>query len=293
MNPVLVVGATGRIGRSVVDELRRLCAPVRALTRRPDSAALPSGVEIAAGDLTAPASLDAALRGVRAVFMVWTAPLPAAAAAIERIAGATSRVVYLSAPFRTPHPFLQQPNPMRDLHAEVERLLSISGVATTIIRPGMFASNALHWWAPQIREGDVVRWPYGGVETAPIDERDIATAAARVLLDDRHAGADFVLTGPEGLSQAGQVHAIGDAIGRRLRFEELSADEFRRESAGTWPPPVLDMLLSAWGAAVGYPAFVTSAVEEITGTPARTFGSWAADHAAAFRREHPRTRTAP
>jgi len=37
----------------------------------------------------------------------------------------------------------------------------------------MFASNTLHWWAAQIRKGDVVRWPYGAAETAPIDERDV------------------------------------------------------------------------------------------------------------------------
>ena len=88
---------------------------------------------------------------------------------------------------------------------------------------------------PRSRHGDVVRWPYGAAETAPIDERDIAAVAARVLLDDQHARADYVLTGPEALSQAAQVRAIGDAIGRQLRFEELTPDEFRRDTAGTWP----------------------------------------------------------
>jgi hypothetical protein len=70
---------------------------------------------------------------------------------------------------------------------------------------GIFASNWQFWWASAIRDGDVVRWPYGAAETAPIDERDIAAVAARALYDDRHAGGDYVLTGPESLSQAEQI----------------------------------------------------------------------------------------
>jgi uncharacterized protein YbjT (DUF2867 family) len=283
---ILVTGATGRIGRLVVDELLRAGAPVRALTRRPEHASLPAGVEIVAGDFTVPASLDPALDGAAAVFLVWTAATTTAPAVVGRLAIHPSprprRVVYLSAPHQTPHPFFQQPNPMRDLHAEIERRLAATSLEVTVLRPGIFASNARHWWAPQIREGDVVRWPYADAETAPVDERDIATVAARTLLDGRHAGGDYVLTGPESLSQAAQVHAIGDAIGRQLRFEELSPDEFRLEAAGTWPAGVAEMLLSAWRATLGHPAFVTSAIQEILGSPPRTFYQWAADNASAF-----------
>jgi uncharacterized protein YbjT (DUF2867 family) len=289
---ILVTGATGRVGRLVVNELLRAGASARALTRRPEHAALPAGVEVVPGDLTVPASLDAALDGAVTVFLVWTAAPATAPAVIARLAAKTRRVVYLSAPHQTPHPFFQQPNPMRDLHVEIERLLAASSLEVTILRPGMFASNALHWWAPQIRAGDVVRWPYADAETAPVDVRDIAAVAAHTLLDGRHAGGDYVLTGPESLSQAAQVHAIGDAIARPLRFEELSPDEFRREAEGTWPPGVADMLLAAWQATLGRPAFVTSAVQEILGSPARTFYQWAAEHASAFARPEP-ARTQP
>ena len=171
---------------------------------------------------------------------------------------------------------------MAVLHADIERLIAAAGLASTIIRPGMFASNALFWWAAAIRDGDVVRWPYGAAETAPIDERDIAAVAARALYEDGHAGGDYVLTGPESLSQAEQVSIIGAAIGRRIRFEELSPEEFRRETAGSWPRPVVDMLLAAWGATIGRPAFVTSTVSDVVGSPPRTFRQWAVDHHAAF-----------
>ncbi len=283
--PVLVTGATGRIGRAVVTELLEASLPVRALTRRPDAARLPAAVEVVTGDLTVPESLDAALQGVGAVFLVWTAPPATVPAVIERLASQVRRVVFLSSPYRTPHPFFQasQPNAMAALHADIEQRIAESGLASTIIRPGMFASNVLHWWAPSIRKGDAVRWPYGAAETAPIDERDVAAAAARCLSDERHAGGDYVLTGPESLSQAEQVRIIGATIGRGILFEELSPDAFRRATAGIWPAPVVDMLLAAWGAAVGRPAFVTSTVFDITGSPARTFGQWVADHAEAFR----------
>ena len=283
-NPILVTGATGRVGRLVVDELLRAGTSVRALTRKRDSANLPADVEVVAGDLTDPASLDAALDGAGAVFLVWTAAPATLPAVAARLAEYSQRVVYLGSPHQTPHPFFQQPNPMRGLHAEIERRLAETGLDVAVLRPGMFASNTRHWWAPQISRGDVVRWPYGAAETAPIDERDIAAVAARVLLDDKYAHADVVLTGPESLSQSEQVHAIGDAIGRSLRFEEITPDEFRSETAATWPPVVLEMLLSAWQATLGHRAFVTDSVEEITGSPARTFHQWAADNAAAFAR---------
>jgi uncharacterized protein YbjT (DUF2867 family) len=266
----------------VVTQLLTAGVPVRALTRRPDAAELPAAVEVVAGDLTVPESLDAALRGAGAVFLVWTAPPATAPAVVERLASHARRVVFLSSPHRTPHPFFQQPNPMAVLHADIERLIAAAGLASTIIRPGMFASNVQSWWGQMIRNGDVVRWPYGAAETAPIDERDIAAVAARVLHEDGHAGRDYVLTGPESLSQAEQVSIIGAAIGRRIRFEELSPEVFRRETADGWPAPVVDMLLAAWGATIGRPAFVTCTVSDVVGSPARTFRQWATDHADAF-----------
>src|SRR3954468_11089271 len=126
--PVLVIGATGRVGRAVVDLLVDARVPVRALTHRSEAATvLPADVDVVPGDLTVPDSLDAALRGVSTVFLVWTAPPLTAAAVVERLAASARRVVLLSAPHRTPHPFFQQPNPMAVLYAEIERLLATAG----------------------------------------------------------------------------------------------------------------------------------------------------------------------
>ncbi|MEV0752521.1 NAD(P)H-binding protein [Streptosporangium sp. NPDC050280] len=280
--PVLVTGATGRIGRAVVDLLTDADVPVRALVRRSESAAtLPADVEIATGDLTVPESLDAALHAVSTVFLVWTAPPQTAAAVVDRLAAHAQRVVYLSAPHRTPHPFFRQPNPMAALHAEIEELIAATGLDSTIVRPGMFASNALFWWSAAIRGEGVVRWPYGAAETAPVDDRDVAAVVARILREDGHAGGDYVLTGPESLTQAEQVSVIGDVLGRRLTFEELAPDDFRRETPEASRPAV-DMLLAAWNATMGRPAYVTSTVSDLLGRPVRTFRQWVTDHTASF-----------
>ena len=281
--PVLVTGATGRVGRSVVDLLLDTGVPVRALTRRSEAVeALPANVQVVRGDLEVPQSLDPALRGVDVVFLVWTAPPETASAVVERLASHARRVVFLSAPHTTPHPFFQQPNPMAALYAEIERLIAACGLESTIIRPGMLASNALFWWGPAIRADAVIRWPYADAETAPIDDRDVAAVAARALSEDGHAGGDYVLTGPDSLSQARQVRIIGDVLGRTIALEEVSPDEFRKETEGSWPRPAVDMLLAAWGATMGHPAYVTSTAFDILGSAPRSFRQWVADHADAF-----------
>lgn len=284
MKRILVIGATGTIGRQVVSQLITANTSVRALARNPDAANLPAQVEIVRGDLTAPDTLDPALGDADAVFLVWTAPGTAVAPALARIAKHVPQIVFLSAPHQTAHPLFQQPNPVATLHKGIERLIEASGLQWTFLRPGMFAANSLSWWAPQIRAGDVVRWPYAEVPTAPIHERDIAAVAVRSLCEEGHGEKDYVLTGPGSLSQSEQVSLIGEVIGRRLRFEEISPEEARRELLPVMPLPAINMLLDAWAAATGQPAFVTSAVAEITGTLARTFRDWVTDHAAAFRR---------
>ena len=285
MNHILIIGATGTVGRQVVSQLPATGVRVRALARDPLTAGLPPHVDVVRGDLTLPETLDECLDGIDAVFLVWTAPPAAVAPALERIAKYPRRIVFLSTPHKTAHPFFQQPNPARALQVEIERLIESSGLQWTFLRPGIFAANALRWWAPQIRAGhDAVRWPHAAAPTAPIHERDIAAAAVRALCEDGHAGAEYVLTGPQSLSQSEQISTIGSVIGRSLRLEEISPDEARRELLAIMPAiAVVNMLLDAWAAAIGQPALVTSTAADITGTPARTFREWAADHAAEFR----------
>src|SRR5262249_16250958 len=178
---------------------------------------------------------------------------------------------------RTPHPFFQQPNALRAVHAGLEELIDRSGVGWTFLRPGAFALNCRNWWAPQIQAGDVVRWFHGAAATAPIHEHDIAAVAVRALCEDGHDRKEYVLTGPESVTQRDQVQIIGTAIGRALRFEEL-LPEAARQQLSAWPAAVVEMLLSAYAAAVGIPALVTSTVADVTGAPAPRFRASAPHH---------------
>ena len=74
MNRLLVTGATGNVGRHVVDQLTAVGVPFRAMTRDPDAARLPAHVDVVRGDLTVPESLDSCLHEIDTVFMVWVAP---------------------------------------------------------------------------------------------------------------------------------------------------------------------------------------------------------------------------
>jgi uncharacterized protein YbjT (DUF2867 family) len=284
MNRILVIGGTGNVGRHVVHQLAATGARFRAMTRNPDAAGLPPQVDLVRGDLTVPETLDRCLQDIDTVFLVWVASPAAVADALDRIGKHARRIVFLTAPLKTPHPFFQQPNPSRDMTERIERLIETSGMEWTFLRAGIFAGNARHFWGPRIRAGDVVRWPYLNAPTAPTDERDLAAIAVRALCEEGHAGAEYVVTGPQSLTQAEQVHTIGRAIGRSLRVEEISPDEARSELLPVLgSSTVVNMLLNAWAAAIGQPAFVTSTFAELTGAPPRTFLEWAADHAADFR----------
>ncbi|SHE95891.1 NAD(P)H-binding protein [Streptoalloteichus hindustanus] len=279
---ILVTGATGNVGSQVVAQLRGLDVTVRALTRDPAATDLPEDVEVVGGDLADPSTLEAAVAGVDAVFLVWPFfSTEAAPAALDVIGRHARRVVYLSAAG------------VRDdgepesggiqFHAEMETLLRRSGLEWTFLRAGGFATNALIW-ADQIRAGDVVRWPYGAAARSLIHEADIAAVAVRALTEDGHHGARYHLTGPELLTQVEQVEAVGAALGRPVRWEELSREDAREHLLGLgWPAAFADGALDAWAALVANPEEVTSTVEDVTGVPARTFRQWAADRADDFR----------
>jgi uncharacterized protein YbjT (DUF2867 family) len=291
MMNVLITGATGNVGRELISQLLTKEVQVRAMTRSRLSSRLPNRVEVVEGDLTVPDTLAQCLRGVDAVFLLWQAAPAAVAPAIEQIARRARRIVFLSN-LTVRDDTEEQPYPVTALHAAIERLIAGSGAEWTFLRPGAFATNAGMWWAPQIRLGDLVRWPYADAVTSPIHECDIAAVAVRALCEDGHAGAKYLLTGPQSLSQRDQIRIIGEAIGRPIRFEEITPETARQEMARIMPAAAADMLLDAWrnteyGGAhlIGKAAPVTSTVANVTGAPARSFYDWVIDHAAEFRRE--------
>jgi uncharacterized protein YbjT (DUF2867 family) len=282
---ILVTGATGNVGRHVVSELLAAGESVRALTRNPGSAELPEDVEVVGGDLVDPGTLDPALEGIESVFLVWPTLSAdhAAPATLDAIAKHARRVVYLSSR-GVPDDPEEQAESIIGSHARIERLIERSGLEWTFLRPGGFAANTL-MWAPQIRAEGVVRWVHGAAGRSLIHERDIAAVGARTLTGDGHGGTKYELTGPQTLTQAEQVHTIGEAIGRPLRFEEIPPETARRQmlDQGGLPASILEAILDAHAEMVTHPESVLPTVQEITGAPARTFREWAADHAEDFR----------
>lgn len=277
---ILITGATGTVGRQVVSQLVDTGITLRALLRDPASAGLPDSVELMGGDLSEASTLAAALDGVGAVFLVWPFTSPDAASniapdVVRTIAGQDRRIVYLSAEAAADKP--------DSFWAQLEQLVAQSAAHWTFLRPTGFAKNTL-MWADQIRAEGVVRWPYAAAARSLIHEADIAAVAVHALTEDGHSGKTYVLTGPQALTQTDQVHAIGQAIGRSLRFDEISREQARPGLLEAFGDEAFaDGALDTWATFVNDPERVTSTVQEITGRPARTLRDWATDHADDFR----------
>jgi uncharacterized protein YbjT (DUF2867 family) len=280
---ILVTAATGNVGRQVVSQLLTSGARVRALTRNPKSAGLPREVDVVRADLAGPETVDAAVKGAGAVFLLWRLPTTdTAPAVVERLAKHTRRIVFLSSS-AIRDDIEEQTNVVAKVHADIEHSIERSAREWTFLRPDGFATNALWWWGKQIRRGDVVRWPYGAAAMAPIHERDIAAVAVRALQEEGHDGKKYVLSGPESLTLVEQVQIIAEAIGRPLRFEEIAPDAARQQLLAVMPQEIVDVLLDVLAGLTAGPAPITTVVREITGSPARAFREWASDHAADFR----------
>ncbi|MFB7381187.1 SDR family oxidoreductase [Kitasatospora purpeofusca] len=278
---VLVTGATGRVGGSVVAQLHAAGVPVRALVR--GEAEFPEGVRAVRGDLGDPASLGAALEGVDAVFLVWPfLGADGAAEVIDVIGKHARRVVYLSSAGVGDGKDAPG-DPITAFHTELERLIEASGLERTALRPTGFASNTLGW-AEELRASGAVRAPLAQLARPLIHEADIAAVAVRALTTDTLLGARPLLTGPGPVTQEQQVALIGEAVGRPLRFEEIApAEAAERMRAAGWPAELVAAVLPAQAAMLDRPEPVNDAVERITGIPARSFREWAVDHAADFR----------
>lgn len=278
---VLVVGATGNVGRNVVSQLAGRGVKVRAASRNPRTAVLPGGDEVVHVDLEDPGTLRAAAEGVELVFLMVRGFSVRPEAVEDALQGRVGRVVFLSSMAVDDNAPVQT-NPIGKAHVEIEEAIRATGAEWTFLRPGAFATNTLTWWGPQLRAGDVVRWPYGEAAWASIHEADIAAVAVRALTEDGHAGKKYVLTGGEALTQKEQLHTIGEAIGRTLRFEELAPEAAREQMKAYLPEFVVDRLLPMWERAMIERALVTRMVEEVTGKAPRTFWQWAMDHANEF-----------
>lgn len=258
---------------------------VRALTRDPAKAQLPPGVEAARGHHRDPDSVAAALAGADIAFLVGVfgpqdADSDGRMVEAARAAGAR-RVVKLSA--------ISAGNPRAGLggmaHGRGEEAVRASGLEWTVLRPSAFASNSLNW-AEAVRTGQPVRNMMGPGAQGVVDPRDVAEIAAAALLDARHAGRTYTLTGPEAITPRQQVAALAEVLGRPVELHDLTREETREMllASGREADHADAILGSIEFVTEGGNAIVTDDVREVLGRPPRTYREWAQDHKAAFTR---------
>ncbi|MEY9862741.1 uncharacterized protein YbjT (DUF2867 family) [Catenulispora sp. GAS73] len=278
---IVVTGATGNIGRPLTRALAEAGEQVTAVSRH--TATVPAGVRHVVADLAEPAGLEPALTGAKALFLLLSGDLHALGAnpadVISKAAeSGVRRIVLLSTLGVATRPFGRTRIAMREL----EDTLRESGLDWTILRPGGFASNAL-WWAESVRTQRLVAAPFGDTGVPIIDPADIAAVAAAGLVDDRHSGGVYELTGPEVITPRQQAEAIAAALGTPVRFHELTRAEAKAGMEQSMPGELADDTLDILSSPTPAELRISPDVERVLGRAPRSFADWAQSNIAAFR----------
>ncbi|MGX4768624.1 SDR family oxidoreductase [Bradyrhizobium guangdongense] len=236
---ILVIGATGRVGRHVVEQLVKRDAKVRVLTRDPAKADVPAGVEIAKGDLLDIEALRAAFSGVRTLFLLNAVTGDEFTQAIitlniAREAG-VERVVYQSVfdadgAVNVPHFAVK---------SGAERMLARMGFSATILRPSYFIDNELMIKDVILNHG-VYPMPIGSKGVAMVDARDIAEVAAIELIRRDSASEKLPvetinLVGPDTLTGPGVAKIWSDLLGRPIVYGGDDPSGFEQSMARFLP----------------------------------------------------------
>ncbi|MEU7000852.1 NAD(P)H-binding protein [Nonomuraea sp. NPDC046570] len=270
---ILVTGATGTVGRQLVEQLVRAGERVRALTRDPAAAGLPAEAEVVRGDLTKPDTLRPALEGVTGLHLITFGgddgePLQTGHEIVEMATKAGVRRVTVLGGWDP---------------STVEKALDDGELGWTFLRPVEFMANALDL-AESIRTEGLVRAFDGGLRSAMVHEADIAAVAATALIHDGHAGKVYPLTGPQALTLPEKLSTISAAIGRAVELVPLTEEQAREEMrAAGCPDEYIEFAIQLEKNPPPEGSVVLSTVEEVTGRPARTFAQWVAERVHLFR----------
>ncbi|MEU4314872.1 NmrA family NAD(P)-binding protein [Nocardia sp. NPDC024068] len=262
---ILVTGATGNTGRHVVAELLERGRSVRALTRDPRRAEslLPAGTELVSGSHTEPRSLEGVFDGVTGLHITVTAGVAETGPELVRraVSAGVERITILWGGYVGP----------------AENAVAESGVAWTRLEPQEFMSNALTW-SDSIRDESVVREPFD-LPSAVVHEADLGAVAAAALTEDGHAGRAYNLNGPQALTTRERVAILAAALGREVRFEQLSAGQAIERLTRSGVPRADAEYVIGWHADPPVEARTPDGtVDRILGRPARTFTEWVTEH---------------
>ncbi|MDP9000771.1 MAG: SDR family oxidoreductase [Myxococcota bacterium] len=281
---ILVIGATGNIGREVVKELAVRKERFKVLSRSPEKAKTLAGGEFVQGDCTKAESLEPAMRGVEKIFFVPAASPELArhhevVVEVAKKAGA-KQVVKVSVIGAD----AEAPLSIAKMHRDGETALEDSGLAWTHLRPGMFMSNWLHN-AGSVKKDGAVHAPTGDGKIAPIDPKDIAEVGVVALTQGGHEGKAYTLTGPEALSFQQQCDILAKVIGKPVKHVDVPAEAAKHAMLRNGMPAwLVDGLLAVHAETKGgRTAFVSQEFEQVTGRKGRTIEAWFKENSAAFK----------
>jgi len=236
---ILVTGATGRVGRHVVDQLVRRGASVRVLTRDPSKTQFPAGVDVVQGDLLDIDALRAAFDGISTLFLLNAVTGDEFTQAIvtlnvAREAG-VKRVVYLSVIHADR--FVNVPH--FAVKSGAEQMLKQMGFSATILRPTYFIDNE-HMIKDVVLNHGVYPMPIGSKGVAMVDARDIAEVAAIELIRRDQAPANLPietinLVGPDTLTGADVAAIWSDVLGRPVVYGGDDPTAFEQNMASFMP----------------------------------------------------------
>lgn len=274
MKKLVITGATGNVGQALLPLLLEQDVQVTALTRSPDKLTSDDPkLTVAKADLTNPDTYASALAGADAVFLL-TDGTPEMESMQNR---------FIAASHEHHVPFLikqsamgaaaDAPVDLYNMHYAVEEKLKASGVSYCIVRPNSFTQNLLAH-AQSIKEQGAIYAPAGDGSVSYVDVRDVAQAIASILLSsaDQHRNQTYELTGPAAQSMQENADIVGELIGKKVQYYNVPPEQGVTAMQGFGLSEWLakDLVAIAQEGAHGRAAQVTDAVEEITGTQARS-----------------------
>jgi uncharacterized protein YbjT (DUF2867 family) len=281
---ILVAGATGKVGRELIPFLLEAGLEVRAGTLNPDRARALFGDEVEVLELNYDwaATYDATLIWSDRVFLV---PPPFSPDAYEAMAPFVDWAVAS----RVKHIVLLSGMTVPDVDElalrKVELHLKEQDTAWSILRPNLYMQN-FHpgFLSTEIRDESRIRLPAGDGKVSLVDVRDVAEVAARTLITAEHQGKEYTLTGEEALGLGDAAEVISRAAGRRIEYEPVSDEAFRKilEDRG-WRPSDVEVVLGLFGSIRrGEREPVHPELPGLLGRPPRTLASFAEEHGGAW-----------
>jgi uncharacterized protein YbjT (DUF2867 family) len=225
---ILLTGASGNVGSSVLKEVIKANKPCRAMYRsREDAARVPAGVPAVVADFADKPSLRRALEGVDKVYLVCSP--------VRELVELEGNMVDACREAGVRHVVLNStlgagdyPKSFPSWHRKVEDKLKASDLEYTILRPNSFMQNVLTYYAPTIRTQAAFYAARGNARTSFIDFRDVAFVAAKTLTSPGHSGKTYELNGPEALTYVEVAERISRAIGRRVQYVDLTVEQLRQ-----------------------------------------------------------------